>query len=153
MKMISLRSLCERTKYDDPSCEAHDSKQTFFTDLLARAVLRESQTTMGIRIMRLVTLWLVTSAEAFRVHGAATHAAKDVQGGGGSGAAAAVHRRGRKESGSKQVKETSAGAAKNVCGAGESPETCRALTEKYRGGGGEVLFAVCCCPWNSLHEV
>lgn len=89
--------------------------------------------------MRLVTLWLVASAEAFRVHGAAAHAVKGVQGGGG-GAAAAGDRRGRKESVSKQVEETSAGVAKNVCEARDSPETCRALTEKYRGGGGAVLL-------------
>lgn len=72
--------------------------------------------------MRLVTLWLVASAEAFRVHGAAAHAAaKGVQGG---------HKRAREQS-----TEISKGTAKDVCNVGDSPATCRDLTAKYRGGG------------------
>lgn len=70
-------------------------------------------------------MWLVASAEGFRVHGAsAAHGAKGVQG---------AHKRGRESS--KEVKEGA--ASPEVCSVGDSPATCQALTEKYRGGGGE----------------
>lgn len=74
--------------------------------------------------MRLVTLWLVASAETFRVHGAsaATHGAKGVQG-----------REAAKGMSKKQ--QRAATAAKEVCSVGDSPATCRELTAKYRGGG------------------
>lgn len=113
-------------------------------------VLYKAVDTMGIRLMRLATLWLVASAEAFRVHGAAAYTAKGVQGGGSSsGATAAGHKRGRP---SKQIKETSGGGAGNgVCEAGDSPETCRALAQKYRGGG-EICYS-CCQPYCSCEDV
>ncbi|CAM9507855.1 unnamed protein product [Ectocarpus sp. 6 AP-2014] len=89
---------------------------------------------MGISIMKLVTLWLVASAETLRVHGAsaAAQGAKGVQG---------------RESGkkvSKQQQRAQAAAAKDVCSVGDSPATCRELTAKYRGGaaatsGGEKM--------------
>lgn len=78
--------------------------------------------------MMLVTLWLVSSAEAFRVHGASTaQGAKGVQG----------SKRGR-ESTAKGVDK--AGGAQEVCGVGDSPAACRELTAKYRGGGESRLI-------------
>lgn len=81
--------------------------------------------TMGIRIMRLVTLWLVASAETFHVHGAsaAMPGAKGVQG------------REATKGVSKKQQRAAAAAAKEVCSVGDSPATCRELTAKYRGGG------------------
>lgn len=81
--------------------------------------------TMGISIMKLVTLWLVASAESLRVHGAsaAAQGARGVQG---------------RESGkkvSKQQQRAQAAAAKDVCSVGDSPATCRELAAEYRGGG------------------
>lgn len=82
---------------------------------------------MGTGIMRLVTLWLVASSEAFRVHGAsAAPGAKGVQG---------AHKRGRESS--KEVNKKGS-ASPDVCSVGDSPATCRELTAKYRGGAGEV---------------
>lgn len=87
---------------------------------------------MGFRIMRLVTLWLVASAEGFRVHGAsATHGAKGVQGGTARG-----------HESTKEVNKKAAGSH-DVCGVGDSPATCRELTAKYRGGG-EFIFTLTC---------
>lgn len=79
---------------------------------------------MGIRIMRLVTLWLVASAETFRVHGASAA----MQGGKGVGREAT-------KGVSKKQQRAAAAAAKEVCSVGDSPATCRELTAKYRGGG------------------
>lgn len=79
--------------------------------------------------MRLVTLWLVASAETFRVHGAtaATPGAKGVQG---------REQPANKNKGlSKKQQRAAAAAAKEVCSVGDSPATCRELTAKYRGGG------------------
>ena len=88
--------------------------------------------TMGFRIMRLVTLWLVASSEAFRVHGAsATHGAKGVQGGGGHESTKTVNNK--------------ATGSHNVCNVGDSPATCRELTAKYRGGGESVSTFSCPC--------
>lgn len=80
--------------------------------------------TMGIRIMRLVTLWLVASAETFRVHGASAA----MPGGKGVGREAT-------KGVSKKQQRAAAAAAKEVCSVGDSPATCRELTAKYRGGG------------------
>lgn len=80
--------------------------------------------TMGFRIMRLVTLWLVASAEAFRVHGtSATHGTKGVQGGAARG-----------QESTKEVNKKGPGSH-DVCSVGDSPAACRELTAKYRGGG------------------
>lgn len=85
--------------------------------------------------MRLVTLWLVASTEAFRVHGvsAATaapwHGAKGVQGKG---------KRGRETATTATASNEISGAggtAGDVCKAGDSTATCQELTAKYRGGG------------------
>ncbi|CAM9546917.1 unnamed protein product [Scytosiphon promiscuus] len=92
---------------------------------------------MGISIMRLATLWLVASAETFRVHGAsaAAQGAKGVQG-----------RDSAKSKGlsKKQQRAAAAAAAKEVCSVNDSPATCRELTAKYRGGaattgGGDAM--------------
>lgn len=74
--------------------------------------------------MRLVTLWLVASAESFRVHGASAA----MQGGKGVGREAT-------KGVSKKQQRAAAAAAKEVCSVGDSPATCRELTAKYRGGG------------------
>lgn len=81
---------------------------------------------MGIRIMRLVTLWLVASAETFRVHGAsaAMQGGKGVQG-----------REPTNKGVSKKQQRAAAAAAKEVCSVGDSQATCREITAKYRGGG------------------
>lgn len=107
--------------------------------------------TMGIRIMRLVTLWLVASAETFRVHGASAA----MQGGKGVGREATT------KGVSKKQQRAAAAAAKEVCNVGDSPATCRELTAKYRGGGEyccrttdfnlpsiSVAHAVACCVHN-----
>jgi len=81
--------------------------------------------------MRLVTLWLVASAETFRVHGASAAAtpggAKGVQG-----------REPANKGLSKKQQRAAAAAAKEVCSVDDSPATCRELTAKYRGGGERV---------------
>lgn len=79
-------------------------------------------------------MWLVASAEGFRVHGAsAVHGAKGVQ---------VPPKRGRESS--KEVKKGA--ASPDVCSVGDSPATCRALTEKYRGGGGKAVSVVTIVP-------
>ncbi|CAM9102603.1 unnamed protein product [Laminaria digitata] len=78
---------------------------------------------MGFRIMRLVTLWLVASAEGSRVHGAsAPHGTKGVQGGTARG-----------HESTKEVNKKATGSH-DVCSVGDSPAACRELTAKYRGG-------------------
>lgn len=90
--------------------------------------------TMGFRIMRLVTLWLVASAEGFRVHGAsATPGAKGVQ-----GSTARGHQS------TKEVNKKAAGSH-GVCSVGDSPTTCQELTAKYRGGGEFIFTQTCPC--------
>lgn len=87
---------------------------------------------MGFRIMRLVTLWLVASAEGFRVHGAsAPHGAKGVQGGTARG-----------QESTKEVNKKATGSH-DVCSVGDSPAVCRELTAKYRGGGEFVSAFIC----------
>ncbi len=76
--------------------------------------------------MRLVTLWLVASAETFRVHGAAAAATPGAKGVQGREPAKGL---------SKKQQRAAAAAAKEVCSVGDSPATCRELTAKYRGGG------------------
>lgn len=85
--------------------------------------------TMGIRIMKLVTLWLAASAESFRVHGASAA--------GSQGKAQGVQGRESATSRglSKKQQRAAAAAAKEVCSVDDSPAKCRELTAKYRGGG------------------
>lgn len=74
--------------------------------------------------MRLVTLWLVASAEGSRVHGpSAPHGTKGVQGGTARG-----------HESTKEVNKKATGSH-DVCSVGDSPAACRELTAKYRGGG------------------
>lgn len=77
--------------------------------------------------MRLATLWLVVSAETFRVHGAsaAAQGAKGVQG----------RNSPKSKVLSKKEQRAAAAAAKEVCSVNDSAATCRELTAKYRGGG------------------
>lgn len=88
-----------------------------------KAKLRGSERVMGIRVMRLVTLWLVVSTQSFRAHGFAINSAKGVQGG---------HKRGRDST------EVAQGDVKDVCRVGDSPATCQDLSAKYRGGGAYI---------------
>lgn len=82
--------------------------------------------------MRLITLWLVVSAETFGAHGAsaAMQGAKGVQG------------REATKGLTKKQQRAAAAAAKEVCSVGDSPATCRELTEKYRGGGEYDCWAI-----------
>lgn len=82
---------------------------------------------MGIRIMKLVALWLVASAETLHVHGASATGPK--------GKAQGVQGRESVKGLSKKQQRAAAAAAKEVCSVGDSPATCRELTAKYRGGG------------------
>lgn len=88
--------------------------------------------------MRLVTLWLVASAEAFRVQGASTtHGAKGVQGGGST-----THAK-RGGQSTKEVNKKATGSPE-VCSIGDSPATCGELTAKFRGGGERVWQCPVC---------
>lgn len=102
---------------------------------------------MGIRIMKLVALWLVASAETFHVHGASAAA-------GPKGKAQGVQGRESSKGLSKKQQRAAAAAAKEVCSVSDSPATCRELTAKYRGGGEcdcrdewplDVDLPLCCC--------
>eukprot|EP00903_Cladosiphon_okamuranus_P006948 g6762.t1 len=88
---------------------------------------------MGIRIMRLVTLWLIASSDTFGVHGASAA----MQGRKGVGRDATT------KGVSKKQQQAAAAAVKEVCSVGDSPATCRELTAKYRGGaattGGDAM--------------
>lgn len=88
---------------------------------------------MEIRVMRLVTVWLVASAEVSRVHGAsAPHGATGVQ-------RTAANKRGRESGREVNIKKAATVGGTDpmgdVCSAGDSAATCQELTEKYRGGG------------------
>lgn len=75
---------------------------------------------MGINVMRLITLWLVASAEALRVHSFVLESAHGFQGG---------YKKGR------APRAVSQANVENVCRVRDPSGVCQDLTTKFRGGG------------------
>lgn len=75
---------------------------------------------MGINAMRLITLWLVASAEALRVHSFVLESAHGFQTG---------YKKGRGPGAVSQAK------VENVCRVRDPSGVCQDLSTKFRGGG------------------